>query len=152
MRRKDHITGTRPAQERPVGCRRVALRRAADERGAAMVEFALVLPLLLMVVFGIFQFGIVFRHYLTITDAARVGARAAAVARDTGECAAASTAIQKTVSAADWAVIGPTFQCTPGASTGDPVTIALHYPYSIEIPFVDISPGTIDAKATERVE
>ena len=46
-----------------------------------MVEFAMVLPILLMLVFGIIQFGITFNHSLTLTDAVRVGARQAAVSR-----------------------------------------------------------------------
>ena len=46
-----------------------------------MVEFVLVAPILLLLVFGIIQFGILFNHYLTLTDAVRAGARQAAVSR-----------------------------------------------------------------------
>ena len=46
-----------------------------------MVEFAIVLPILLMLVFGIIQCGILFNHSLTLTDAVRAGARQAAVSR-----------------------------------------------------------------------
>ena len=45
------------------------------EDGQAMVEFAIVVPVLLMVVLGIIQFGILFNHSLTLTDAVRAGAR-----------------------------------------------------------------------------
>ena len=55
--------------------------RARDERGQAMVEFALVLPILMALLLGIIQFGIVFNNYITLTDAARAGARKAAVSR-----------------------------------------------------------------------
>ena len=68
--------------------------------GQAFVEFAIVLPILVLLVFGIAQFGIAFRNYLAITDAARVAARAAAVKRTSSPCAAATTAIQNNVSAA----------------------------------------------------
>ena len=51
------------------------------ERGQAVVELALVLPLMLMLLLGIVQFGTVFRDYIALTDATRVGARQAAVAR-----------------------------------------------------------------------
>ena len=47
-----------------------------------MVEFALVLPILLLLVMGIIQFGIVFNNYVTLTDGVRAGARQAAVSRD----------------------------------------------------------------------
>ena len=51
------------------------------ENGQAFVEFAIVLPVLVMLVLGICQFGLAFHNYLSITDATRVGARAAAVKR-----------------------------------------------------------------------
>ncbi len=51
------------------------LRRS--ERGAEFVEFALALPLLLLVVLGIMDFGLMFQQYLVITNAAREAARVA---------------------------------------------------------------------------
>src|SRR6476620_6996409 len=52
-----------------------------NEKGQTMVEFTLVLPVLLVVLFGIIQFGIVFSNYVALTDAVRAGARTAAVSR-----------------------------------------------------------------------
>ena len=40
-----------------------------------MTEFALVMPILLFLLLGIIQFGIVFNNYVTLTDAVRAGAR-----------------------------------------------------------------------------
>jgi Flp pilus assembly protein TadG len=54
-------------------------RRLNCERGAAAVEFALVMSLLLMIVFGIIGFGRVFSELEVMESAAREGARAAAV-------------------------------------------------------------------------
>ena len=51
------------------------------EQGQAVVELALVLPIFLLLLMGIVQFGTVFRDYVALTDATRVGARQAAVAR-----------------------------------------------------------------------
>ena len=45
-----------------------------------MVEFALVIPILCVVLFGVIQFGILYKNYVTLTDAARIGARKAASA------------------------------------------------------------------------
>jgi hypothetical protein len=50
----------------------------SETRGAVAVEFALILPVLLMLVFGIFEFGMLFRADLTVSQAARSGARTAA--------------------------------------------------------------------------
>src|SRR4029453_70258 len=49
----------------------------APERGAALVELAMVLPLLLVVIAGIVDFGFAFQRYEVITNAAREGARMA---------------------------------------------------------------------------
>ncbi len=54
--------------------------RRGDERGAALVEFALALPLLLVVIAGIVDFGFVFQRYEVVTNAAREGARLAVAA------------------------------------------------------------------------
>ncbi len=50
-----------------------------DDRGAAMVEFAIIAPLLFLLVFGVIDFGRVFFLYNNLTNAAREGARAGAV-------------------------------------------------------------------------
>ncbi len=51
------------------------------EDGQALVEFALVLPILLMLATAITSFGLVFYHYITITDAVRTGARTLSLGR-----------------------------------------------------------------------
>ena len=54
-------------------------RIAGQEAGAAAVEFALVVVILLVIVFGIINFGVVFSHQLTLNNAVREGARGAVV-------------------------------------------------------------------------
>jgi len=51
--------------------------RWSDESGAELIEFALVLPLLLLVILGIIDFGFLFQRYEVVTNAAREGARVA---------------------------------------------------------------------------
>ena len=54
------------------------LKRAAKaERGAELIEFALVFPLLLLIVLGIVDFGFMFQRLEVVTNAAREGARLA---------------------------------------------------------------------------
>ncbi|WP_275411822.1 TadE/TadG family type IV pilus assembly protein [Winogradskya humida] len=53
-----------------------------DDRGAAAVEMAIVLPLLLLIVLGIIEFGIGWNRQLNLTEAAHEGARVAALNGD----------------------------------------------------------------------
>lgn len=46
-----------------------------NKKGQAMVEFAVILPILLLLVMGIIEFGLIFNAYLTIQNASREGAR-----------------------------------------------------------------------------
>ena len=58
---------------------RTLKQQAASERGAELIEFALALPLLLVIIMGIFDFGLAFQRYEVITNAAREGARLGAL-------------------------------------------------------------------------
>lgn len=125
--------------------------RLHRQDGQALVEFVIVLPLLVLLVFGITQFGLAFRNHLAITDAARVAARAAAVKRTSSPCAAANTAIQNTVSAGQWAQVSSRITCTAGPNIGDQVKITIKYPYTIGLPGVSAT-GDLTSSATERME
>ena len=117
------------------------------------------MPFLIFLLLAITQFGLAFHNYLAITDAARVGARAAAVHRTSNPCGAATTAIQNTVSASQWSVISSRITCnpsTPGA-VGSSYTISINYPFTIGLPGMFGLPtinttGTMIASATERLE
>lgn len=54
-------------------------RRVADDSGASAVEFALVVPLLLLLGFGIINFGVLFAQQISLNNAVREGARQAVV-------------------------------------------------------------------------
>lgn len=60
----------------------MSYRREPDDQGAALVETALVLGLLLMIALGAFEYGMAFREWLSVTNATREGARLAAQAGD----------------------------------------------------------------------
>ena len=48
-----------------------------SERGAELIEFAIVLPVMLLIVMGIVDFGFMFQRYVVLTNAAMEGARVA---------------------------------------------------------------------------
>ncbi|MGA2535070.1 MAG: TadE/TadG family type IV pilus assembly protein [Terracidiphilus sp.] len=81
--------------ERPLKTRSVrALLRSGDQ-GSALVEFALILPMLLLVTTGMLVFGVAMNNYLQLTNAVSIGARtlAASAQLTLDPCATASTAI-----------------------------------------------------------
>jgi Flp pilus assembly protein TadG len=127
--------------------------RPADECGQSFVEFAFIMPFLVFLVLAIVQFGRGFRDYITITDAARVGAREAAVHRTTA-CSSATTKINS------MGVIPPsgTIGCaTSGPNTGDQVTVTVTSTFAVGLPgFFGVPPMTqtftIQGVAKERLE
>lgn len=60
-------------------------RRSQRERGAAMVEFALVSPLFFLILFGGIELGLIFRGNLAVEDMTRSAARVASIVRDDPE-------------------------------------------------------------------
>jgi Flp pilus assembly protein TadG len=56
-----------------------SLKRRTNQRGAALLEVALTLPIMLLVSVGIFEFGRAYQHWQVITNAAREGARMASL-------------------------------------------------------------------------
>lgn len=70
--------GTEAAAGSRAGARR---RRGRAESGQALAEMAMVIPALLLLVFGIVEFGAAWRSYQVVTNAAREGSRRAVMAR-----------------------------------------------------------------------
>ena len=126
-----------------------------NERGQTMVEFALCLPLIALLLFGIIQFGIVFNNYVTLTDAVRAGARKAAVERNLGAAgavAATQQAVRDSASDLDLAQL-PDATVTSTWEHGDQVTVCAQYPYSLNlIGVVVVASGTLHSCTKERVE
>lgn len=116
-----------------------------------MTEFALVLPLLVVLLFGIIQFGITFNNYISLTDAVRAGARKGAVARHLSDPVGATVAQVRTagtdLDAADLQVT-----VTSSWNPGDEVKVSASYPYSIKLMGVTIKSGRMTSTTTERVE
>jgi Flp pilus assembly protein TadG len=122
-----------------------------NERGQTMTEFAIVLPILVVLLFGIVQFGITFNNYVTLTDAARAGARRAAVARNESDpVGAATTAVRS--SATDLNQTKLNVSVDSSWTPGSDVTITASYPYSISLLGWVVKSGDLSTKTTERVE
>jgi Flp pilus assembly protein TadG len=110
-----------------------------SERGAAAVEFALIAPLLFMLIFGIIQFGLAWSEKEVFLQAAREGARYAAVGCE-NTCALSEIEDRVTEAAVGYQVDGPILVnpvagCS-NTNTDDKVRVGWTQSFDIDIPFV----------------
>lgn len=107
-------------------------RRARAEAGQSLVEFAIVLPVLLALVIGIFEFGRAWNVYQVITNAAREGARIGVV-QTTGSESVVTDAIEDYLdrAALDESLATVTIDGFEDG-TGTPLTVQVDYPYVFE--------------------
>jgi len=149
-----------PAPEPPLRVFARMLQRLHNERGTAVVEFALVAIPLCFIVFGILDFGRALNYYNNLTQLAGQGARAATVNQNPNggaatpsgggtpsfqqvlACDAASGELRKGVTI--------NVASTP-TNVGDPVTITASYNFHF-IPLLRIGTITLSATQTERNE
>jgi Flp pilus assembly protein TadG len=125
-----------------------------DERGQAMTEMALVLPILTALLLAIFEFGILFNNHITLTDATRAGARKAAVARFVGDSGTSATAaVRAAASNLDQAKLSVSVTSSPDwKTTGNVVTVTASYKYNVSILGVPLASGTMSSTTKERLE
>lgn len=116
-----------------------------------MTEFALVLPILALLLFGVIQFGIVFNHYITLTDAVRAGARKGAVGRRLQNPEA--TVIQAVRDAStDLNQSDLNVSVTSSWTQGSDVSVTADYPYQINLLGLVVKSGRMHSTTKERVE
>ncbi len=94
------------------------LIRPDDETGAAAVEFALLVPLLLAIVFGIIAYSMYFTVQIAVTEAAAVGARAAVAGLDCTERTNLATAAITTYFSEYGGFLGAALPTHPVCGTG----------------------------------
>jgi Flp pilus assembly protein TadG len=123
------------------------------DRGAVAVEFALVLPILLLVVFGIIDFGRMLNAQITLTQAAREGARWAALSQS-GVPARVTQAAPNMNPAPSTTIVS---SCPANAAVGAYAEVQASYTFSFVTPFGAISgllggtsPGTLTLTSTAR--
>ena len=92
-------------------------RSQRDEGGAAALEFALVLPILLVIVFAIITYSYMFSVRQALTQAAAEGARAAAVASTGQASTRATAAVNSALAGYDMTCGTGGLTCTPTATT-----------------------------------
>lgn len=121
------------------------MKRLRCERGQSTVEFALVLPLVVLLMLGLLQAGLLLRDQLMVSGAAREGAREAAVSADPERVEAAA---ERAAPALDIEV-----EIERGDRRGDPAQVKVSAPPT-RVPMVGaiVSGLTVSSSAVMRVE
>lgn len=104
----------------------------ASERGAVAVEFALVAPILIMLLLGIIEYSRAYNAQVSLTNAAREGVRVMAISNDqpTARTAAKNAAVSLTPGLVDtnfvFSATNGTDKCSPGAQ----MTVTINYSFN----------------------
>ena len=126
--------------------------------GQALVEFAFTLPLLLMLLIGIIEAGILLNNWVILTDAVRSGARELAISRAPGidGCAQAANRVQAAaigLTPASIVVTSTVVASCTSLTAGSDATVNATYPCDLSILGIDYAPGcTLRATSTVRIE
>jgi len=132
--------------------RRRGVRRTGRARvaGMASLEFVIILPIMLILTFGVMEFGWMLTKSGEIVNAAREGARAGA--REGAGGAEMQAAVNARMSASGLGGSGYSTTVSPGVNPGDPVTVQITVAYDgnlelIGFPLVPV-PANLRAEAT----
>jgi len=113
-------------------------RHRERERGAAAVEFALILIPLLVLLLGIIEFGYIFNQQLTVTNAAREGARVLAITKDSAQAISAAGSAASSLNGTP--AISIVAVCPTDGSAGD-AKVSLTIPMTTITGIEGIVPG-----------
>ena len=133
---------------------RYLIKLRGDNRGQALVEFALALPLLLLLLMAIFEFGNIFHSYLLITTASREGARMGVVGQSDNEIIQRVEEICSTLDTNKMTInIEP--HDTHYRNRGVPLTVEVDYQNYLITPLLSTflpDPLTLRARSIMRIE
>lgn len=124
-----------------------------SQKGQALVEMAFILPLLIMLLFGIIDFGRIFHAYLTLDHAGREGARLASLQDEDSDI---QTKIDSYAAGLDTSKL--TVSLSPAGENNRPsgtdVTVKLTYTIDFLTPFISslVKPITLTDTTVMRVE
>ncbi|MRH44309.1 pilus assembly protein [Aquibacillus halophilus] len=114
-----------------------------SEKGQSLVEFALILPVLILLLFGIVDFGRIFHAYLTLDHAGREAARSASIGEEDKEVII--TVVKE--NASGLSLIDEKIVISENlGKSGEEVTITITYPVNFVTPVIGNIIGTFDLK------
>jgi Flp pilus assembly protein TadG len=134
--------------------------KSSSQKGASAVEFALILPLLMVITFGIIEFGVYLYDQQVITNASREGARAGIVAGSPRVTAAAIQTVVQNYCQNHLITFGannvpqlnpnPPSGYSASATFGDDLTVRVTYNYSFLV-IPNLIPGITTLRSMQAV-
>ena len=112
----------------------IAIRIVKVKKGQALVEFAIILPILLLLVMGIFEFGMLLNSYLTIQNVSREGARLGIVGGTDIEINNLINQISPNLTPTDLIVSVTPIETS--RHSGDTLTVNVTYNYHMTVPII----------------
>jgi Flp pilus assembly protein TadG len=174
---RSETAGSQELAVKPRRRRRLTLAGLCrGEQGSALVEFALILPMMLMLTTGVLVFGVAMNNYIQLTNAVSIGARTLAVSAGVtlDPCSVGSTAIQGAAPALNSSSLTYNFTlngtaynnqstCSSASTTtgaagnlasGTTVTVTATYPLNLSIfgKVFSQNHAVLSATATELVQ
>lgn len=121
---------------------------SSNQRGAVLAEFAVILPLLMLLVFGIIELSIAFNRHQAVHAAAREGARVASIPNGPSPCGRVSDALTgiNFASSPSCGVVG---DCS---GTSESVDVTVSAPHTISVLFIADINVTLSGEASFRCE
>jgi Flp pilus assembly protein TadG len=116
----------------------------AREDGAAALEFAIILPIFMLIIFGIVEFGFLLNRYISVAQAAREGARVASLGYTTDESEARAVATTPDL-AGDIFCSG-----SEGAGVSGETEVVMHCESTYDLTLLAIS-GPVKVESTTRM-
>ena len=131
-------------------------QRRGSERGQSSVELALLLPVILLLMFGVLEFGRVFNAWIVVTQASREGARIGATQCATNAACGGNVEVWVTNSLGGLDPANMTWDMTPGPySAGGTLEVTVDYDVAITTPVISNLVGnslTVHGATSMRLE
>ena len=125
-------------------------RSRRGQLGQSLAEFAMVAPIFLIIVFGIVDFSLGLKAWLTVTNASREGARVLVLGQTCTQVTTASKDVAKGLAGVNVAITPSDCQ----GAAGDPMTVSVSYTYNAVTPlgrFVTRLSGPITMTSTSTM-
>jgi Flp pilus assembly protein TadG len=132
--------------------RRDLRRRLSDDSGAEVVEFAVVVPILFLIICAFIYFGFMLMTQITLNQAAREGARTWAICSSGGGSCSSNTTSVVTNHApgldSSKITVTPGTACPADPASTDVATVTVTYPFKIGIPPFVTTTWTLTGKSS----